>query len=236
MWACADDTKPPQAVEKCLDALITNDDAVMAHGPILFRIPGRADLITVINPLDMSSLGTAERIQIFIRNVKHLCIQYGLYRREFLKRAVFSNCYGQEYLLCLQMLVLGRFAAVSAPMLVYTVRKQLNADPVYDELPPTLINLLTAGPVPRAKCWTVWLLGCFYVLKIKGVSVRTRIIAAHAHFLTLFRLYRKRLALELLFLLFFPLACLACWSWQLAKKCPVTARFARKLKTVVATP
>ena len=212
MWASVDDTKPPSAVQICLNALLENHGAVMAHGSILFQIPGRTELVEVANDMDMSNLGPLQRIRVFTTKTRNLCMVYGLYKREALLRTYYPNSYGQEHLLGLQLSFLGPLLHVDSPMIVYRLRKQsININPIYDDIPITLMNLLTAGPVPRCKAWTVLLLGCFYLLKVRNTSLTERVSAAVVHCFWFTRLHGRKLAREIVFQLFTPLSYVTCF-------------------------
>jgi glycosyltransferase involved in cell wall biosynthesis len=235
MWAAVDDIKPPDAVENCLDALLRNERAVMAHGPILMKVEGRDDLLEVHNDIEMCNLKAGERVRVFTTGLKTQGILYGLYRRSALARATFSNCYGQEYLLCLQMCLLGPLECVRTPMIVYRQRKPiLNDNPMYMEVPITFMNLLTVSGHIRRKCWAVLLAGCYYLMKVRGVRYTHRVTAIAAHMSALPILYRRRFAKEIIFQLFEPAAWLSSLLWQVARQWSFSWRVARRLKAILS--
>jgi glycosyltransferase involved in cell wall biosynthesis len=229
MWAAADDIKPPTAVESCLKALLRNDRAVMAHGVVLVKSEGREGLVAITNEMHISDSRAAERVHAFTKGVKHNAILYGLCRRSALARGTFPNCRGQDYLFCLQMCLLGSLEYIRDPMIIYAERKPVpNNNPMYRELPLTLRNLLMRGS--WRKCQTVLLMGCYYLFKIRGISLTQRVSAIAAHISTFGLLYRTWLLKEVVIELFIPVAWLSSLAWRLAHRWSVSMRLARRLQ------
>src|SRR5215471_17938376 len=156
-WASADDRKPPTAVEACVRVLQTQPAAVMAHGIVLVQSEGRDDLVPRANAVDLTMPDAATRIRAFTAGITHNAMVYGLYRLEALRQARFCYCLGQDYLLCLQMCLLGPVAYTPTSIIICAERKpQPSENPMYRIQPITLGNLLyTGGPMQRRKCWTV---------------------------------------------------------------------------------
>lgn len=233
MWACVDDVRPPTAAQDCLEALLPNDRAVMAYGPILLRVEEGEDLIEVANEMHMSDLDVGARIRTFTQSLTLQGIIYGLYKRDALAQGVFPACYGQEYLFCLQMCLLGSLEYVKTPMVIYRLRRPLIPpyNPMYAEVPITPTNLLQQGGLRRWKCWVVLLMGCYYLLRIRSVSVGQRGSAITAHVSNFSQRYRTRLAKEIVFQLFWPVSWLASLAWNVALQWSVPGRLARKLRT-----
>lgn len=235
MFASVDDTRPQNVIETCVNALMRNSRAVMAHGPIVFVFPDERPSVRVANPMDMDDLAQNDRVKLFARAINNGCMVYGLYRKEALARCFYPNTYAQEYVLLLQMTLLGPLVNIDQPMLLYRLRKTyLNTNPLYDEIDLTLANLLTAGPVPRVKCWTALLVGGFYLLRVDGVKMLDRVTAVIAHTVSFATVYKRRLAKEVVFQLFYPVSCLCSYTWAVCKKFHGTADIARKVKSRLA--
>jgi glycosyltransferase involved in cell wall biosynthesis len=231
MWACADDLRPATAVENCVDALLRNSSAVMAHGAVLVRLEGRKDLIEVANEVDLSDLRAAERVRAFIKGIRHNAVLYGLYRRSALAKGTLGTCLGQDYLLCLQMCLLGPVEYIKSPIVVYQERGSIPSDnPMYRDQPLTIVDLLRSG---RRKCWTVLLMGCYYLARIRSISLTQRVCGVAAYALTFNQLYRARLAKEVVFHLFAPARWLSSLVWRLAHRWSLSLRLARRVHAIL---
>jgi glycosyltransferase involved in cell wall biosynthesis len=230
MWAAVDDLKPPDAIERCVNALSRNHRAVMAHGIVLVRAPGADDLVEFPNAVQATDKNAAARIRLFTRGIEHNAMLYGLYRLNALKQATFGSHMGQDYLLCLQMCLLGEVEYVGVPLIVFRQRQTAPMAPMYLEVPLTLGNILTANRLQRRKCWTVLLLGSYYLASRGNVSFAERLGAIAAHITAFCSLYRSRLAKEVVFQLFQPIAWLSTLVWRLARQRSTALWLARKLK------
>jgi glycosyltransferase involved in cell wall biosynthesis len=232
MWAAADDVKPKTAVEDCLRALLGNKNAVMAHGPVLIKVDGRENFIERTNEVCLSDFSAWKRISAFTKGIKHNGILYGLYKRDALAKCTFRDTYGDDYLLCLQMCLLGPLEYVRTPMIVYSERSPVPCDnPMYPEAPITLIKLLIRGG-PK-KCWAVLILGCYYLLKIQGLAFCERVGGVAAHLYSFSVLYRSRLVKEIVFRLFAPIAWLSRICWSLASQWEFSWSLGQKLKAIL---
>ncbi len=231
MWASADDTRPPTALEKCLEALRKNTRAVMAHGVILVKRDDREVLRVVTNEADLSQTRAADRIATFTNKITYNMMLYGMYRRWALEKGTLTlHLRAQDYLLCLQMCLLGPVEYVSAPIIVYreTTSVPIN-NRMCDETPITLGNLLTIGGGKSKKCWTVLIGGCYYLATIRGVNWTERLEGIIAHVRNFGWLYRRRLAIETIFQLFLPFAWLNSALRRLIHRSPLCLRVARRL-------
>lgn len=236
MWAGADDTRPPTAVEKCLESLLKNTRAVMVHGIVLVKRDDRESPRVVTNEADLSQRRAAERIAIFTKKITYNAMLYGMYRRWALEKGTLAlYLRGQDYLLCLQMCLLGPVEYVPAPILVYreTTSVRVN-NRMYHEMPITMRNLLTIGVGKNRKCWTVLIGGCYFLATIKGVGGTERIGGIIAHVSNFGWLWRTRLAKEILFQLFTPLAWLNSVLRHLLQRSPLFLRLARRLSGLMA--
>ena len=232
-WAAADDRKLPTAVEACVRVLQAQPAAVMAHGIVLVQSPGRDDLVPFTNAVDLAMPDAATRIRAFTAGITHNAILHsGLYLLEYLRQVRLSYGLGQDYLLCLQMCLLGPVAYTPTPTVIYAERKpQPNDNPMYTTPSITLGNLLYAGPVWRRKCWTVLLRGCYELARLQCVPWPTRWRSIRAHVTTFCQRYYNRLPREVVFQCCAPFAWLSLCAWSLAQRWTLTATLARKART-----
>ena len=231
MWAAADDVRPTTAVEDCVVALQRNSAAVMAHGPVLVRLEGQEALVERTNEVHLAGWEAGERVRAFTNGIGHNGMLYGLYKRGALAQGTLGTCLGQDYLLCLQMCLLGPVEYVKTPMIVYQERWHVPTDNLmYPDRPLTLRDLLRSS---RRKCWTVLLMGCYYLARIRSISLSQRICGIAAHVFAFSRLYRVRLAKEVMFLLFTPARWLTSITWRLAHRRSFSLRLARKLQAIL---
>jgi glycosyltransferase involved in cell wall biosynthesis len=231
IWAAADDVRPATAVENCVAALLRNGSAVMAHGPVLVKLEGGEDLEERANEVHLADWAAAKRIRALTTGIRHNGMVYGLYRRGALAKGTLGTCLGQDYLLCLQMCLLGPVEYVKRPMIILTERGPVRTDnPMYRDRPLTLRDLLRSR---RTKCWTVLLMGCYYLARIRSISLTQRIRGIAAHVFTFSQLYRVRLAKEAVFLLFTPARWLSSFAWRLGHRWSLSLRLARKVQAIL---
>lgn len=232
MWAAADDLKPPTAVEECIKAILKNDRAVMAHGIVLVRTAGGAGLFEYANSMHLTEASAGARVRAFTRGLRHNGMLYGLYRREALTNGILGNHIGQDYLLCLQMCLLGAVEYIETPMINIREREAIpTTGPMYREKPLTLSHLFKANRIYRRKCWTVLLLGSYYLATIGTVPWSERIRAITAHLATFAPLYRSRLARELLYQFFEPIVWLSAFAWRIAQRWSISCRVGRRVRS-----
>ena len=232
-WAAVDDRKLPTAVEACVRVLQAQPAAVMAHGIVLVQSPERDDLVPFPNAMDLAMPDTVARIRAFTAGIIHNAIFYaGIYRLEALRQVRLSHGLAEDYLLCLQMCLLGPVAYTPTPTVIYAERHpQPNDNPMYTTPPITLANLLYAGPVWRRKCWVVLLRGCYELARLQSVPWPTRWRSILAHVTTFCQRYHNRLAREVVFQCWTPFAWLSQRVWRLAQHWTPTASLARKAHT-----
>ena len=206
MWAAIDDVKPETIVEETLTALLRNPAAVMAHGPIRVEMPDRVDEIEVAHEFDLRQDHVARRVETFTREIRHAAMVFGLYRREALNRAApYRQHMGHDYLMCLQMCVLGQVERVPSPLVVYMQRWGSLDSPMYTREPITIRDLLVYRGVRRRKCWITLLLGTYYILRARGVGLTDKIRAVGAHLRSFVLRYRRHLITELAFIALTPM-------------------------------
>ena len=231
MWAAADDLKPPTAVEHCVRAMLHNDRAVTVHGIIVIRTADGNESAAHPNEIQLNDKSAATRIRNFTYGLRHHAMFFCLHRRAALMQARLGNHVGQDYLLCLQMCLLGAIEYVPVPVIIYQERgRRPSTNLMYDEVPMTLNHLVTANKIYRRKCWTVLLLGCYYLATTGRVPWSERWGAIGAHVTAFGSLYRSRFAQEMLYQLFEPVLWLAILVWRLARQSSVTLKLARKLQ------
>jgi glycosyltransferase involved in cell wall biosynthesis len=232
-WAAADDLRPKTAVEDCLMALLRNRDAVMAHGPVLVKGPGDETLIERSNAVCLSDRSARKRVAAFTNGIKHNAFAYGLYRRHALARCTFRNTPGSDYLLGLQMCLLGPIEYVPTPMIIFCERGlPVSNNPMYAEQPITVMTLLILGGQKR-KCWTVLIRGCYYLATIGGVDFAGRVGGIVGHLCSFVVLYRSRLAKEIVFRLFSPVVWLSKMCWGLARRWEFSSHLGLKLRALL---
>ena len=231
MWAAADDLKPPTAVEHCVQAILRNERAVTAHGIVLIRTADGKESAEYPNEIPLADTSAATRIRNFTYGLRHHGMLFCLHRRAALLQARLGNHVGQDYLLCLQMCLLGAIEYVPVPVIIYQERgRRPSTNLMYDKVPMTLSHLVTANKIYRRKCWTVLILGCYYLATTGQVRWSERWSAIGAHVTAFGSLYRSRFAREILYQLFEPVLWLSILVWRLARQSPVTLRLARKVQ------
>jgi len=233
MWTAADDIRPTTAVEDCLEALLNNDQAVMAHGSLLLKIEGQEELIELSHKLPgCDSLNSAERVRAYVNGVKHNVMFYGMYKRDIAARGILGWHYGYDYTYNLQTCFLGPLAYIQKPMLIYRHKKHINVgDPTYKELNLTLMNLLKVGTLKRRKCWVILLTGCYYLARTGDARMAERLRAIAAYISAIVRRYRSRLSKEIVFQLFAPVALLLYEiPFRLTHRWPICLRVVQKLR------
>lgn len=231
MWAAADDLKPPTAVEHCVQAILRNERAVTAHGIVLIRTADGKKSAGYLNEISLTDTRAAVRIRNFTYGLRHNGMLFCLHKRAALLQARLGNHVGQDYLLCLQMCLLGPMEYTPVPVIIYQERgRRPSTNLMYDEVPITLSHLVTANKVYRRKCWTVLILGCYYLSTTGRVSWSERWKAIIAHVTAFRSLYRSRFAREILYQLFEPVLWLSTLVWRLAHQSSLALRLARKVQ------
>jgi glycosyltransferase involved in cell wall biosynthesis len=231
MWAAADDLKPPTAVEHCVQAILRNDRAVTAHGIVLIRTADGKESAEYPNEISLTDTSAAARIRNFTYGLRHHAMFFCLHRRAALMQARLGNHVGQDYLLCLQMCLLGAIEYAPVPVIIYQERRRRpSTNVMYDEVPMTMSHLVTANKIYRRKCWTVLILGCYYLATTGQVPWSERWRAIGAHVTAFGSLYRSRFAREILYQLFEPVLWLSILAWRIAHQSSVTLRLARKVQ------
>jgi hypothetical protein len=228
MWAAADDVRPREIVERCVEAFRRNPDAVMVHGPVQLTFVRHAGTAELPNDMDLTSGSAVERVRTFTTKLQHNAMLYGLYRREALLRARFGNHYGHDYLLCLQACLLGPVEYVTTPLIRYQQRGDALDGTMYPPEEVTAKDLFWYRGVRRYKCWLTLIVGSGYLLTRRGPRLTCRLAATAAYVTSFVNRYRRYLASESVFILVSPLA------WLLGPFRPAGTRIKAMLKAVPA--
>jgi glycosyltransferase involved in cell wall biosynthesis len=210
MWTCADDARPIKAIEHLVKALIEKPGSVMAHGAVIAK--GKDFEVQVSNEMDLSSESATERIRTFTSGIQHNSMIHGLYRRNALKEVILGAHYGQDYLFCLQVCLVGPVEYVQFPMIIFYEKGGApSLDPMGQPRGLTLRHLLR-GHGTKGKCLTVLFIGTRYLLKQRKIPMSQRMSAVAAHVSTFGRMYRRGLVMDTVSLLLRPLRGLPQWS------------------------
>jgi hypothetical protein len=104
---------------------------------------------------------------------------------------------------------------------------------MYTEAPMTLNHLITANKIYRRKCWTVLLLGSYYLATVGNVPWKERVEAIAAHVIAFSSLHRSRLAKEIIYQAFEPVVRLCAIFWRVTQRGRYSWRIARKLRSLL---
>jgi glycosyltransferase involved in cell wall biosynthesis len=135
MWAADDDLWDPSYVGRCLAALESDPEAVMASTGLRFIDPAgdvlESNYARYDNP-DLSSRSVVERVRILMRRGGFYQI-YGLARRDALERTrLFQDMHGPDVVLTLELAMLGPILRIPEPLFFYR-RYPDRTDAVRDE-------------------------------------------------------------------------------------------------------
>lgn len=216
LWNAADDERPPDAIERALEALRQQPAAVMVHGPVEAYLVKEDRIHVTDNAIDLTAEDVSTRVAAFGRLLRHNGMLYGVYRRDVVVGLWFRQHVGHDYLLCLQMVLAGRIAYVDAPLIRYHHLYGPVDDPMYAPEPIIVKDLLAYWGGRRNKCWTVLTLGTLYVLIAKNVRLRDRVRGALSHGVAFTHRYWRLLLAETPFIATTPIAWLI-WPIVLAR-------------------
>jgi glycosyltransferase involved in cell wall biosynthesis len=229
MLACADDIRPCNAVEVLVRTLLQNPQAVMAHGPVLAK--SRDFQVEFTNKMELASPDPAKRVRTFTKEIGHNAMVYGLYRRTALRNSVFGDHFGQDYLMCLQMCMLGPIEYTATPMITY-LQNGPSIDPMGDEVPLSVGSLVAFNRRAK-KCWVVLGYGCLYLFRLRETKILQRMMAVLAYLLSFIARYGRRLRRDLVLLFLAPLSYSVTLAWNLARRFPPALRLGRSVKTLL---
>ena len=229
-WTAADDVRPPDAIERCVDALEAQPNCVMAHGPLVLEVPGRSTTLQVENRADISHARPRQRVRAFTKDVDHVGFMFGVHRREALQQVHYGNHMAGDYFVCLQMSQRGPIAWVPTPILIYRHRFGALDNPMYARQPISVRDLLLHRGVRRRKCWMALGIGCYYLWRANvhvGMSERLQTVRTFASsFATRFP---AELGTELVYLACSPV------SWAVVPLMPLGRKLKRLTGNQAAT-
>jgi len=216
-----------------MDAVLKNPQAVMAQGPVIAEAVLSSTILA--NRMELKRQVPAERVREYVKKVEHNAIQYCLYKTNVLKRAYFTtnfiaNRYGHDFLLCLQMCLLGPVEYSSTPMIVYRERgPHPTLDPMGKGRPVTLWNLLTVGEAV-GKAWITLLCGCYYILRPRELPLSNRLRSLYAFVTAFVARYPGRLLSDGILIAAFPLRRFVSWLWPVARRSSFLLALSRMVK------
>jgi glycosyltransferase involved in cell wall biosynthesis len=230
-WTGADDVRPPTFVEECVAALLRQKGAVMAYGPVISKAQAGEAIVEVLGEARLSATQVAARVRTFTYALRHNALLYGLYRRDAMAKTTYVPYgYGKDYLLCLQMCVLGPLVHINTPMIMYRERTPIpSMSPMPGNITITAASLLRVGR-GKTKCWRVLLMGCYYLFTLRDTSLSQRLAGVATHVSAFSQRHRTRLVKDAVFLLFWPLNAL---SRRLTQRWPRSLPLARRLRALV---
>ena len=225
-WTAFDDVRPLDAIERCVAALDAHPACVMAHGPVIADCIRKGTTVFIEHRMDLARADVRARIGTFTREMLYNGMLYGVYRLESLRKAIFTQHPGHDYLLPLQMCLLGPIAYTPSTMLIYQHVWGETDTPMYKLEPVTLRDLVLYRGIRRRKCWLTLVLGSAYLMRMGDVPITDRLAGTMEHVNGFVRRYRHHLASELLFLASTPM------SWACAPLAPAGRRLKRALAGV----
>jgi glycosyltransferase involved in cell wall biosynthesis len=181
MWAACDDERPHDAVDALAHALIANERAVMAHGPILLLTPDRPDPILIPNETYANGPSAPGRIRGFLKGVTHSAALYGLYRIDALKSAFWVEGTKADFLHMIQFPLIGPVEHVSTPMIRYSQRFALIDNIIAEKWPLSPGQLLRGEGLDRIKknkrnrSWISLGRGAYLLMKHSEIDLATRL-------------------------------------------------------------
>jgi glycosyltransferase involved in cell wall biosynthesis len=212
-WNAADDRRGPDTIALVVQEFERHRDAVMVHGPIELDVIADGTLTVIANDFDASMADAPRRVAAYARGVRHNGIYYGFYLREALSRVTLVDRRGHDYLVSLQMAMIGPIRRIKEPILTYWHVYGPLDEPMYGYRPLTIRKLLS-WPQNRFKCWLVLIRGSEYLLREHRTPFATRVASAAAFVGAFGRRYAGYLFRETVFAVAAPVACLL---WPVAE-------------------
>jgi glycosyltransferase involved in cell wall biosynthesis len=206
-WNSADDRRDPDSIALAVKEFERHPEAVMVHGPVEVDLIADGTLTIVPNDFDASMADAAARVAAFCRGLLHNGIYFGLYRREVLAHVRLRQVGGHDFLVPLQMAMMGPIRRIEKPIIRYWHVYGPIDNPMYSYRPLMLRKLL-AWPSNRFKCSIVLVRGSWYLLRERHTPFGTRVRAAAAFVATFGRRYAGYLFREAVYAAAAPVACL----------------------------
>ncbi len=204
-WNSADDRRLPDMMAAAVAELEKHPEAVMCHGPIEVDIVADGTLTITPNDFDASMDDAAARVAAFTRGVQHNGTYFSLYRREALKRVQLEQVMGHDFLVPLQMAMIGPMRRIDVPITRYWHVFGPIDHPMYGYRPLSVRKLLS-WPEHRFKCWMSLVRGSRYLLQERGTPLATRVHATSAYGAAFFGRFGGYLFRESVYALAAPIA------------------------------
>ena len=129
MWAAHDDLWDKSYVRKCAEKLQKHPNAVLCSSEVKFiNEEGRQFLRVLYNKdLNTTGLSVRERVRRLIGTINWYESIYGIIRPEALRKTnLFSDRYGADVVILMELMLLGEFAKVTEPLFDYRLRLDQN--------------------------------------------------------------------------------------------------------------
>jgi hypothetical protein len=173
-WNSADDRRDPETIAQAVEQFALHPEATMVDGPVELDIVADGTSVLIPNDFDASVPDAARRVAAFCRGVQHSGNYFGLMRREALARVRLRMRQGHDYLVCLQMAMIGPVRRIQKPIIRYWHVYGPVDNPMYGYRPLTIRKMLE-WPSARFKCWLILARGCWYLLLERHTPLMTRL-------------------------------------------------------------
>jgi glycosyltransferase involved in cell wall biosynthesis len=212
-WNSADDRRDPDTLALAVAEFERHPEAVLVHGPVELDIVADGTINIIANDFDASMPDAAVRVAAYSGGVRNNAIYFSLSRRDALARVTLRQRMGHDFLVTLQMAMIGPFRRIEKPIIKYWHVYGPQDDPMYAYRPLTIRKLLS-WPENRFKCWIVLARGAWYLLREHQTPLATRIRCTAAFLGTFSRRYAGYLFREGVYAAAAPVACLL---WPLSE-------------------
>jgi glycosyltransferase involved in cell wall biosynthesis len=219
-WNAADDRRDPNTIALAVEEIERHPEAVMVHGPVEVDLVSEGTVTIIPNDYDASMGDAAARVAAFTRGVQHNGTYFGLYRREALSRVRLRQVGGHDFLVPLQMAMIGPMRRIEKPIIRYWHVYGPIDNPMY-HYPSVTIRKLLAWSPNRFKCTISVVRGSSYLLRERQTPLATRVRATAAFVATFVRRFAGYLVREAVFAAAAPVAFLV---WPLAEPARVIRR------------
>jgi glycosyltransferase involved in cell wall biosynthesis len=204
-WNAADDRRDPDTIALAVEEIERHPETVMVHGPVEVDIVADGTEAMIPNDFDASMADAAARVAAFAGGVEHNGIYFGLYRRDALAHVRLRQVGGHDFLVPLQMAMIGPIRRIDKPIIKYWHVWGPVDNPMYGYRPLTIRKLLSR-PANRFKCWIILGRGSWYLLRERHTPFGTRVRAGAAFVTTFGRRYAGYLFREAVYAAAAPVA------------------------------
>jgi glycosyltransferase involved in cell wall biosynthesis len=219
-WNAADDRRGPDAIRLAVEEIERHPEAVMVHGPVEVDLVADGTVTIIPNDFDASMGDAAARVAAYTRGVKHNGMYFGLYRREALSHVRLRQVGGHDFLVSLQMAMIGPIRRIEKPIIIYWHVYGPIDNPMYNYPSLTISKLLAWSP-NRFKCAISLVRGSWYLLRERHTPLATRVRATAAFVAAFGRRFSGYLFREAVFAAAAPVAFLA---WPIAEPARMVRR------------